>query len=328
MKRLLPSCAAAIALLLVPASAAAAGPQTGAVLRVDRARHRIEIVDSRHAVHSFATPRKAARKLRAGVKVTYRSSGGRISSLRVEGRARKLAFYGTVVSTGSHGAVFRLGDGKELKLASRRGRHGQRSHRASVQINLEGLQPGQVVLITETSDRAGNLTVTIKLMPGADPNGADQDVTGTITAIDATSVTIQTDDGGQTMTFQASSDVLDGFEVGDDVDVTYYAEADGTLVADDVEPVDDGSGDDGTDDVDAIGVVTAIAPDSISIQTDGGGPMTFEADSDLTDGFNVGDHVDVTYAQDTDGSLVADDVEYADDGSGDDPGDGGDDSGD
>ena len=33
--------------------------------------------------------------------------------------------------------------------------------------------------------------------------------------------------------------------------------------------------------------------------------------SALTDGFAVGDVVDVSYAQNTDGSLTADDVEYA-----------------
>jgi hypothetical protein len=41
------------------------------------------------------------------------------------------------------------------------------------------------------------------------------------------------------------------------------------------------------------------------------------------DGFIPGDLVDVTYYQDTDGTLVADDVQYADNGSGsDDSGDG------
>jgi hypothetical protein len=41
--------------------------------------------------------------------------------------------------------------------------------------------------------------------------------------------------------------------------------------------------------------------------------MTFEADPDVTDGIGVGDHVDVSYYQDDDGSLVADDVELTDD---------------
>jgi hypothetical protein len=136
-------------------------------------------------------------------------------------------------------------------------------------------------------------------------------VSGTITAIGAGSVTMQADDGS-TMTFQAASDVLDGFEAGDAVDVTYYAEADGTLVADDIEPADLGGGDDG-DDLDAIGVATAIGAESITIQVDGGGPMTFASDPDLNDGVSVGDHVDVTYSQDPDSTFVADDVEFVDD---------------
>ncbi|HEX6461382.1 MAG TPA: copper-binding protein [Thermoleophilaceae bacterium] len=317
MKRLVPSCAAAIALLGIPAAASA---QTGVVLRVNRAHHKLEIVDAGHVVRSYtARPgRRAARKVRAGVKVSFQATGGRITSLRVAGRARKLAFLGKVVSNGSKGVVLRLGDGQDLRLGKRRfGKH--RAHHSSVQINLQGLNPGQVVLITETTDSAGDLTITIKLVPGADPNGDDQDVTGTITAIGAGSVTIQADDGS-TMTFQADAVLLEGFEVGDQVDVTYYADAGGSLVADDIEPVDDGSG---AEDLDALGTVTALdaGAGTITVQVDGGGPMTFQADADLLDGVAVGDYVDVTYFQDTHGSLVADDVEPADtsgaDGSGD-----------
>jgi Domain of unknown function (DUF5666) len=51
------------------------------------------------------------------------------------------------------------------------------------------------------------------------------------------------------------------------------------------------------------------------VQVDGGGTMTFAADSDTTDGIEVGDRVDVSYYQDDDGTLVADDVELTDDGS-------------
>lgn len=323
MKRLIPSCAAAAALLAIPAAACAS---TGAVLRVERSHHKVEIVDSQHTVHSYALPRKAARKLRAGAKVSFQAQGGRISSLRVAGRARKVAFYAKVVSSAAKGVVLRLGDGQELRLGKRQlGRHAghRRAHRSSVQINLEGLNPGQVVLITETVDAAGNVTITIKLVPGADPNGDDQDVTGTITALGTDSVTIQADDGS-TMTFQADPVLLDGFSVGDQVDVTYYTDGDGSLVADDVEPLDDS----GDDDQDAIGTVTALGAGSITVQVDGGGPMTFEADADVVDGVAVGDYVDVSYFTDTDGSLVADDVEPADDGSGDTTDDGSDDSGD
>jgi hypothetical protein len=309
MKRLLTS-TAAIAVLALPASAAAAGPQSGAVLRVDRAHHKVEIVDSQHAVRSYSAPRRAARKLHAGVKVAYRTSGSRITSVHARGRAHKLAFYATVVSNASGTAVFRLGDGKRLRLHHRK---------RSVRVKVEGLAAGQVVLVTQVFDRRGNLAITFKLMPtpSNDPGDDDQDLSGTITALGVGGLTIQTDDG-QNVTFLASSDVLDGLDVGDEVDVTYHAEADGTLVADDVEPTDDGS-DPGTDDLDAIGTVTAIGAGSITVQVDGGGVMSFGADSDLLDGWDLGDRVDVSYYQDVDGSLVADDIESPDD-SGDDPG--------
>lgn len=317
MKRLLASCAATIALLLVPAAASA---QSGAVLRVNRAQQRVEIVDSQHAVRSYTTgARRAIRKLRAGAKVWFQARGGRITSLRVRGRARRIAFLAKVVSASNgKGLLLRLGDGSRLKLGTRRlgGRRGHRgrAHRSSVQINLEGLDPGQVVLITETVDGAGNVTITIKLMPDASPTGDDQDVTGTITALAADGITIQTA-GGDWMTFQADPVLLEDFSVGDQVDVSYYTDTAGDLVADDVEPLD--AGGDSSDDLDAVGSVTAIAADSITVQVDGRGPMTFSADQELLDGVAVGDVVDVTYFQDTDGTLVADDIEPVDAGSGD-----------
>jgi uncharacterized protein DUF5666 len=314
MKRLLPGCAAAIALLAIPAAASA---QTGAVLRVNRAHHKLEIVDSTHAVRGYtaAVPRRTLRKVRAGAKVSFQASGGRITSLRAVGRAHKVAFLAKVVSASNgKGLVLRLGDGNELKLGKRQlahHTHRGRAHRSSVQINLEGLNPGQVVLITETVDGSGNVTITIKLMPNASPNGDDQDATGTISALGTDSITIETD-AGQSMTFQADPVLLEDYSVGDQVDVSYYTDADGTLVADDVEPLDDSGNDSGTEDLDAIGTVTALDDSSITVQVDGSGPMTFSADADLLDGVSVGDVVDVTYFQDTDGTLVADDVEPAD----------------
>src|SRR5207248_7300013 len=133
------------------------------------------------------------------------------------------------------------------------------------QINLDGLDPGQVVLITETVDAGGNVTITIKLMPNADPNGDDQDVTGTVTALGGDSVTIETD-GGDSMTFQADPMLLEDFSTGDQVDVSYYTDADGSLVADDVEPLDDS----GSDDLDVIGTVTALDDSSVTVETGSG----------------------------------------------------------
>lgn len=62
------------------------------------------------------------------------------------------------------------------------------------------------------------------------------DATGTITQIapDQSSFTLHTD-GGESLTFQAEPGALDGFEVGDSVDVTYTHAISGPFTAQDVE---------------------------------------------------------------------------------------------
>lgn len=74
-----------------------------------------------------------------------------------------------------------------------------------------------------------------------------------------------------------------------------------------------GSGDDpSADDQVAEGTIAQVSGTGLAIST-GSGSLSFSVDpsSGLTDGFAVGDVVDVTYAQNADGSLSADDVEYA-----------------
>lgn len=65
------------------------------------------------------------------------------------------------------------------------------------------------------------------------------------------------------------------------------------------------------DDQVAEGTITQVSVSRVAIDT-GSGLLAFSVDpgSGLTDGFEVGDSVDVTYAQNADGSLSADDVEY------------------
>jgi hypothetical protein len=65
------------------------------------------------------------------------------------------------------------------------------------------------------------------------------------------------------------------------------------------------------DDQVAEGTIAQVSAGGLSITT-AGGPLSFSVDrtSGLTDGFDTGDLVDVAYAQDADGSLSADDVEY------------------
>jgi hypothetical protein len=336
LTRIAPIGLALAATLAVPA-VAQAKPHTATVLRIDRAHHRIELVDRRHVVRNYVVGAKLPHRLSRGSVVSYSAHGKRVTKLRLKGHARKLRYIGKVVASGKGGVVLKLADGRRVRLGGK-GRHAAHRVRAAgtVSIEVQGLKVGQVVMITEASDASGNVTITIKLIQQQDStSGEDQTVTGAVTAVaaDGSTLTVQVDGKGP-MTFQTDPDVVNGVSVGDQVDVTYYQDTDGSLVADDVQPSNSGSPGDGSTDQDAVGTVTAVATDgsTLTVQVDGKGPVTFQTDSDLVDGISVGDLVDVTYYQDTDGSLVADDVQPADNsssGSGDSSGSGsGDGSGD
>ncbi len=73
----------------------------------------------------------------------------------------------------------------------------------------------------------------------------------------------------------------------------------------------DAPGDDSTVDQVAEGAITQVSGAGLAISTPSG-PLTFSVDpeSELTEGFAVGDVVDVTYSASTDGTLSAGDVEY------------------
>ncbi|MGH2894696.1 MAG: DUF5666 domain-containing protein, partial [Solirubrobacteraceae bacterium] len=72
-----------------------------------------------------------------------------------------------------------------------------------------------------------------------------------------------------------------------------------------------GSGDDSGDDQLAEGTITQISDTRLAISTDSGAlSISVDPTADLTDGFLVGDLVDVSYYPNPDGSLTADDVEY------------------
>jgi hypothetical protein len=251
--------ALAIAAALAIPAAAQAKPQTATVLRVDRAHHRIELVNSSHVVHAYAVAGKLLRRVARGSVVSFSVKGKRVTKLRLKGRAHKLAFYGTVVASGKRNVVLQLADGRRVRLGTKAKAKAKAKAQAAraagtVSIQLVGLKPGQTVLITESFDANGNVTITIKLVQGADPNGGgsggsggddtpDQDAVGTVTAIaaDGSTITIQVDGQGA-MTFQADADLVSGFNVGDAVDVTYYTDTDGSLVADDVESTDNSGG--------------------------------------------------------------------------------------
>jgi hypothetical protein len=311
------------AVLAVPA-AAQAKPHTGTVLNVDRAHHRIELVNAKHVVRNYTVSGKLPRRVARGSVVSYSAHGKRVTKLRLKGRARKLSYMGKVVASNKRGVVLQLADGRRVRVG-KKGRANRARAAGSISIQIQGLQVGQVVLITETADAAGNVQITIKLVQHSDPTaGEDQTVSGTVTAVaaDGSTITIHVD-GQPDMTFQTDSDLVDGLVVGDQVDVTYYTDTDGTLVADDIEYTDSGSSDPQSD-PDVVGTVAAVAADgsTMTVHVDGKPDMTFQTYPDLVDGFVPGDLVDVTYYQDTDGTLVADDVQYADNSGSDDSGDG------
>lgn len=112
---------------------------------------------------------------------------------------------------------------------------------------------------------------------------------------------ISTDAGALSFAVDPTEGLTDGFLVGDDVDVSYFANADGSLSADDVEYVE----------LDATGVVSMVSDASLTLTDDATGQLdTFSADPDagLFEGVTPGDEVDVTYHQSAAG-YVADAVD-------------------
>jgi hypothetical protein len=240
----------AIAAALAVPAVAQAKPQTATVLRLDRAHHQIELVNSRHVVRNYVIGTKVPRRVARGSVVAYTTRGKRVTKLRLKGRAHKISFYATVVSSGSKGVVLRLANGRRVRLGGKRKHAAPRIKAAgSVSVSVQGLKVGQTVMITETFDGKGNVSIVITLVQAPDPTGGqDQTDTGTVTAVaaDGSTLTVQVDGKGP-LTFQTDSDLVDGVAVGDVVDVTYYEDT-GQLIADDVQLSDtSGTDNSGTD---------------------------------------------------------------------------------
>jgi Domain of unknown function (DUF5666) len=137
--------------------------------------------------------------------------------------------------------------------------------------------------------------------PSTDPGADDQVAEGAITQLSATGLSISTDSGALRFSSDPASDLTDGFLIGDVVDVTYAQNADGSLVADDVEYVEQ----------DASGVVTAVSDASITVDGQADGPpatITGDPALGLFTGVVAGDTVDVTYHQ-SGSRLVADAID-------------------
>jgi len=303
-------------LAVFPAGALAAASHSK-VVSVDARHHTVHLVDATHVVHAYGYHGRLPR-LGLGDSISYRRSGHAISHVRKTARAfGTVSFYAKVVRSGSKHVRLRLGDGSGFQLASKAVSSKAVAHAATstapVTIQVQGLTPGETVLISETVDAQGHWTITITLPSSAtsagngsgdgsgDNSGDDQLAEGTITQVADSRLAISTDAGPLSFSVDPTEGLTDGFLVGDVVDVSYYANADGSLSADDVEYVE----------LDATGTVTTVSNASLTLTDDATGqPDTFTADPTmgLFDGVNPGDEVDVTYHQSA-GGYVADAVD-------------------
>lgn len=326
MKRL--TLATISALLALPASALAASG-SGVVLSLDAQHHAIEVVDSHHVVHAYHY-RGRLPKLHAGSRISFQGSKTSIQAVKVAANgSRVVSFLGKVVRSSKNGLAVRLADGKTIsfsskqvrrtrpKPAQRHKKHGVRAaadaSASSVTINISGLQAGVTVLVTETVDGQGNVSITIAF-PGGSTLSTAQQASGTITEVDTDAFLLQTADGS-VLRLHMATDALNNLNLQpcDSADVTYHQDA-GMLIADTVGDNGTSSSPDCTGDSqsqDDVGTITAVSGDAITISTQDQGSMMFVVDSpDITDGFQVGDVVDVSYVDNGTGTLDAGDVEY------------------
>jgi hypothetical protein len=329
MRRLLSFTVPALVALALPALAQAS---TGTVLSVAHSHHQVQVIGANKVVSAYSFSGHL-HGVQRGTRLKFSASGSHLTDAKVLGTARTFSFLGTVVRSGSSALVLSLGDSQKLRLtgkelshshASRTARLSARTSTKSVTVELSALQPGESVVITESTDSAGNITITITLPSGggSDSQGqgsaTEQSATGLVNNVGSDTFDVVTSSGAD-LTFQIQSQALanDDLSPCDQVVVNYHS-AGKTLVADDVN--DTGAPDagpcssGGENSNDWIGTITAISGTSITIDAGlgNGGVETFVvADPAITDGFLVGDSVDLTY-EPWNGQVAADQLAYND----------------
>ncbi len=243
--------------------------------------------------------------------------------------ARTFTFLARVVRSSSKGLLVRNAQGKRLwfparqiarptahilkRHQARHGRHAVRTASAptstpSVTVNIIGLQPGVTIEITESVGADGSITITITLPPQT--TGSELTASGVVTEVDDSDFII---DPGHSddLQFNMNADTLNNLNLDtcDTVNVAYHQDA-GVLIADTVTITGSSTSGDCASSNDVEGTITQVSGRAITIKTDPGS-MTFQvSDPSITDGFSIGDYVDVTYTQPGDGSNDAIDVEY------------------
>ena len=191
MKRL--TLATALLALALPGSALAAGASHGVVLSVDRAHHLVRVVDAHHRVHDYSF-RGWLRGVRTGSALTFLARGGRITRIEwVQRGSGSVKFFARIIHSTRGALVLALPDGQELRFSGhqvrpRRGRlvldavpvhHRPRkviAHMAGgaraadtsapTTVDIQRLQPGVTVLVTEHLDGSGGVTITIDRLSG------------------------------------------------------------------------------------------------------------------------------------------------------------------
>jgi hypothetical protein len=325
MRRLLSFTVPALVALALPAFAQAS---TGTVLSVAHSHHQVQVIGANKVVSAYSFSGHL-RGVQRGTRLKFSASGARLTSAKVLGTAKTFSFVGTVVRSGNGALVLSLGDSQKLRLTAKQIGHSHSSRAArtstkSVTVEINGLQPGESIVITESTDSAGNVTITITLPSGGGSgsqsggSGSGLSATGLVNNVGTDSFDIITASGAD-LTFHMNAQALANNDVSpcDELVVSYHS-ANQTLIADDVDdngPPDSGpcsSG--GENSNDWVGTITAVSGTSISVDAGlgNGGVETFAVDDPaITDSFLVGDSVDVTY-EPWDNQTAADQIAYND----------------
>jgi hypothetical protein len=324
MRRLLSFTAPALVALALPALAQA---NTGTVLSVAHSHHEVQVIGANKVVSAYSFSGHL-HGVNRGTRLKFSASGSHMSNTKVLGAAKSFSFLGTVVRSGNGALVLSLGDAQKLHLSAKQIGHTHRAHtgKKSVTVEINGLQPGESVIITETTDSAGNVTITLTLPSGGSSQGSGSgsgsgsglSTTGLVNNVGTASFDIITSSGSD-LTFHISAQALENDDLSpcDSVVVNYHS-ASGLLVADDVNDTgapDAGPCSSGGDNSnDWIGTITAVSATSVTVDAGlgDGGVQTFGVDDPaITSGFLVGDSVDVTY-EPWNNQTVADTISYND----------------
>ena len=261
--------AVAAAMLALPASAAAA-PTRGVVLSVNAGRHTIQVIDGKHQAHGYRY-RGTLPRLHPGSRISFAHRGHTIAGVRVA-PGKTVSFYGRVVRSNAGGLTLRLGDGATVSFSSKQ--VSAVSKRVNAQWHRWRSLSAAALHVHAGLNIAGLAPGTIVFVTETIANGHAM-----------ISVTLPAGSRGNQTGNQS------GNQTGSQSSDTGY---------------DNGAGTGG----DAVGTITQLSTTGLTINA-GGRTMTFSCDpeDDLTDGFAVGDLVDVTYDS-SGGSFQASDVEY------------------